>query len=165
MKRSLVHSRIWPTLICVSLILIRATAWASLGDSERSIEVDRTLLKARLNGPASAPSNSGNSLFRIHTLVDPHGVLIREFVSNDGKVFAVCWNGATEPDLSVLLGTHFIHYQAAIAAPEKRVYRRGSIRITAQDLVLEKGGHMRALRGRAYVPGLLPAGLNLREVQ
>ena len=54
-------------------------------------------------------------------------------------------------------------YAAALAQWKYRGLQRGT-RITTSDLVVEAGGHLRAYRGRAYLPALIPAGMTVVDL-
>jgi hypothetical protein len=43
--------------------------------------------------------------------------------------------------------------------------RRAAVVLRTGDLVVESGGHMRAFRGRAYLPGLVPPELGAAGVR
>jgi hypothetical protein len=86
-----------------------------------------------------------------------NGVHVREFMTPDGVVFAVAWDGPVPPDLRSLLGTSFAAYARALAALNHPGLQR-SLRIASPDLVVETAGHLRAYRGRAYLPALIPDG-------
>ena len=66
------------------------------------------------------------------------------------------------PDLSQLLGSYFAEYQTAAAAQRAQ---RQRLLLQTEHLVVETSGHMRDLRGRAYVPALLPPGVSADEIQ
>jgi Protein of unknown function (DUF2844) len=144
-------------MILATLALLPAIASAHLGGPESSVQSER--------GFQAQPTPSASTLsYRVYEITNQYGVHVREYVSNDQKVFAVTWTGHSEPDLSVLLGSHFHQYQNG-KFQATRPGRRAPIRLTESDLIIEKGGHMGGLRGRAYIPSLLPAGLQLQEIQ
>jgi hypothetical protein len=88
------------------------------------------------------------------------GTTIREFVSADGIVFAVAWNGIAHPDLRPLLGAYHGEYRdEALDSPH--VKGRRSRRVAAENVVVERWGHPRDLHGRAYLPALLPPGVEI----
>jgi hypothetical protein len=96
-------------------------------------------------------------------------MVVREYVSatgeSAGKVFALAWQGPWPPDIRQLLGSYFEQYaQAAKAQTAVRLGRRPLI-IEQAGLVVQIGGHPRAFTGRAYVPGMLPAGVGAGEIQ
>jgi hypothetical protein len=89
---------------------------------------------------------------------------VREFLSSDGIVFAVAWNGYVHPELTQLLGSYWGEYSTA---QQKALHKSGTRRqkLTTDNIVVEKWGHMRNLHGRAYVPALVPEGINIDEVK
>ena len=105
---------------------------------------------------------SSNPAYTVEQISTPAGVTVNEYLSPNGTVFAVSWRGPRPPDLSQLLGSYFAEYQTAAASAHAQ--RRPSF-IQSENLVVETGGHMRDLRGRAYVPALLPPGLSADDIQ
>jgi hypothetical protein len=97
----------------------------------------------------------------VHETLLPSGTTVREYVGRDGRVFAVTWRGPQLPDLRTLLGRHFGSFDAA-AAQAHAAHR--PVAIHQGNLVARSGGHMRAFRGSAFVPGLLPAGMTARDI-
>jgi hypothetical protein len=83
--------------------------------------------------------------------------VVREFVSPQGAVFGVAWEGQFPPDLQSLLGPY---YQQAQKAQEKAQQQEGSqqprvrrapIAIETPGLVFYETGHMRSFHGQAWV--------------
>jgi hypothetical protein len=89
-------------------------------------------------------------------------VSVREFATPSGVVFAVAWSGLAMPDLGTLLGVHHADYRAAA---KRGAAGRGPRRVEAAQVVVETWGHARNLRGRAWLPALLPAGVNVDDLQ
>jgi Protein of unknown function (DUF2844) len=98
------------------------------------------------------------------TLAD--GTLVREYIGQTGTVFAVSWNGPHTPDLSTLLGTYFPGYADTL---RQQIAKQGSAfgpsTVQRSDVVVEKGGHMGAYIGRAWLPSGLPAGVSTDDIQ
>lgn len=114
--------------------------------------------------PSALQSKAMAALFSVRES-SPNGVLVKEYISNDGVVFAVSWRGVAEPNLADLLGDYFPEYDQA-AEHQLPVQRRGrTAQITASQIVVNKFGHMRDIRGLAYVPSLVPEGVNVGELQ
>src|SRR5690242_6741747 len=84
-------------LILMTLLLSQ-TSYAALGDHEQIINNDAIKLKS------SKHNIEKNQLYSVHTISTPIAT-IREYVDNNGNVFAVSWRGIRRPDLSVLLGS------------------------------------------------------------
>jgi hypothetical protein len=87
--------------------------------------------------------------------------MMREFVTPNGKVFAVAWQGPTRPDLRQALGQYFDAYALA---PRSKLADRRHVQIQQGDLVVQAGGHMRALSGRAYLLSAIPSGVDLGDL-
>jgi hypothetical protein len=132
-------------------------ATATLGEPHATVEADRSRLEAR-----RAPSRV-TPRYVVHELVLQNGT-IRQFARADGLVFAVAWSGAMVPDLDPLLGRFAADYRDAQPEPGPRTGRR-SARVTGAEVVVETWGRMRAYRGRAWVPALLPEGVVADELE
>jgi hypothetical protein len=132
-------------------------AQAALGERADSIAADEAALAAA-RGQADA-----RSAFRVERL-DSAARTVREYVAPSGVVFAVTWEGLSPPDLSAVLGAYAEPVRRALAQGGGQGGRRAH-RIEAEGAVVETWGHMRALRGRAYVPALVPAGVALDEIR
>jgi len=142
-------------LLLPLLLLLAGPAGAALGGNEASIAADQVKMKATRRIVA-AP------LYTVHEIQAVSGTVVREYVSAQGQVFAVAWQGPLMPNLRQVLGGYFADYQAAARA--KRA-GRGPVRLRQPGLVLHSGGHMRAFSGQAYIPRLLPAGVTIDEIQ
>lgn len=144
--------------MCMAVLLLligSLPAWAALGDNVSSINADAVAL----GGKHQMIAKVGYSLHQI-TMQD--GSVVNEFVSPAGTVFGVSWTGRTVPNLNQLLGNYMINLQQGQVT--RRVPRR-SITIQGDNFVFSSMGHMLSYRGRAYVPGLVPANLTPEVVQ
>ena len=130
------------------LALSAAPAWAVLGDSMQSVQRDTEIMQ----GALVTMTRKGYSIQQISAR---SGHVIKEYVTPDGTVFGVSWQGPTIPNLQRLLGSYFTHFQAA----QQSSRRHGPLVVRNDEVVIESGGHMRAFQGRAYVPRLLPEGV------
>jgi hypothetical protein len=127
-----------------------------LGIALATVEAD----VAKMKGQARATPVAGYTMSEI-TL--PSGTVVHEFVSSEGKVFAVSWRGMAVPDLSQTLGTYFTEYKvAARTAPHASHH---NLTVQQTDLVVRTGGHMRNWYGQAYVLSLLPPNFSLDEIK
>src|SRR5579863_8274500 len=96
-------------LIAVAAVVIVASAmpvWASLGGDVTSIEADQLHMQGTRRTMAAAS-------YTVHEIQAANGTVVREFVSSDGKVFAVAWHGPWMPDMRQILGTYFEQYAQA----------------------------------------------------
>jgi hypothetical protein len=152
--------------------LVLAAAWilawapipasASLGGDTASVQADQIHLQGRRTMKAA-------EFYTVHEIQGTAGTVVREYVSPEGKVFAIAWQGPWIPDMRQLLGNYFDQYaranQAASQAQKGARMRRGPVLINEPGLVVQIGGHPRAFAGRAYAPQALPAGVRTEEIQ
>jgi hypothetical protein len=131
-------------------------AVAGLGGDAASVDAD----VAKMKGQARATPIAGYTMSEI-TL--PSGTVVHEFISSEGKVFAVSWRGMAVPDLSQTLGTYFAEYKAAATATPHASHH--NLTVQQPDLVVRTGGHMRNWYGQAYVLSLLPPNFSLDEIK
>ena len=103
--------------------------------------------------------------YALHEIRSASGTMIREYVNASGTVFAVAWDGPWLPDLRQVLGDHFDRYQAIMQSRQHARTGRGAVVIDEPGLVVQMSGHPRAFTGRAYLPALLPAGLQLQSIR
>jgi hypothetical protein len=130
--------------------------FAALGGDATSVTAD----VAKMKGQARATAAGG---YTVSEITLPSGTVLREYISPGGKVFAVAWSGMMPPDLQQTLGTYFEQYQAAAATAQRNGHNHLTVR--QPDLVVSTGGHMRAWKGVAYVPSLLPPNFPLNEIK
>ena len=136
--------------------LLPHVASATLGQPEVSVQTD--IAQAR----ASLKSSQDRTAYRVHEIQLPSGTVMREFVAPNGNVFAVAWQGPTRPDLRQALGQYFDAF--ASAPPRSKFSDRRHVQIQQGDLIVQSGGHMRALSGRAYLQSAIPSGVNLGDL-
>jgi Protein of unknown function (DUF2844) len=140
----------------LSLIWVQPVR-AALGSDAASVLTDGAGLQGTVN---SVPGQQ----YDIQEINAANGVRVREFLNQNGIVFAVTWSGPVVPDLRMLLGRSFDSYSKAVAALKQPGLHR-SLRIATPELVVESGGHMRAYSGRAYLPLLIPAGASTADLR
>ncbi len=136
--------------------LLPQVASATLGQPEITVQAD--VDKAH----AAIKSSQDRTAYRVHEIQLPSGTVMREFVAPNGTVFAVAWQGPTRPDLRQLLGQYFGVF--ASPQPRSKLSDRRHVLIQQGDLVLQSGGHMRALSGSAYLRSAIPSGVNLGDL-
>jgi hypothetical protein len=135
--------------------LMPHVASATLGQPEITVQTDVAQLHAAIK------SSEDRTSYRVHEIQLPSGTVMREFVGPNGNVFAVAWQGPTRPDLRQALGQYF---GAFASAPRTKLTDRRHVQIQQGDLVLQSGGHMRALSGRAYLQSAIPSGVNIGDL-
>ena len=157
MKR-LTLPRIFPSTAILAVLLASALpACASLGGTVTSVAADQTQMKAKI-------SVTHADDYDLHQIQSPSGTTVNEYVSPEGKVFAVTWHGQFPPQMQQVLGPYYAQYVAALQAQEHH-YGHRPLDIQLPGLVIQTGGHTRAYYGRAYVPDLLPSGVQADEIR
>ena len=135
-----------------------SSVFGSLGGDVTSVEADRGKMEATIQ-------TTSRQLYTIHEMHTANNVTVREFVSPAGKVFGVAWQGASRPDMKQLLGAYFDQYTQAEQKQEAKRLGHGPLLIQQPGFVMQMSGHMRALAGRAYIPQLVPAGVQIEELR
>lgn len=146
--------------LCMLLALVLATcpsARATLGEKVDTVGADRTALKAVQRASSSYEGYTVEE-------VASEAAAVREYVSSSGIVFGIAWNGHAYPDLTQLLGSYWTEYSAAMQRAGRKPGRR-RLQLATENIVVEKWGHMRNLRGRAYVPALIPTGVDANAIK
>lgn len=143
-------------LVGFLILTLSLPASAELGGRATASTVLRSGAKAvRLASPSSA--------YSIQQSENDEGVAVREYVSPSGEIFGVTWTGQRMPDLQALFGNaNFRIYQDEMQA---RRPGRAPVRIERSDLVVQSSGHIRAFRGRAYLPQKIPAGVTIGDIR
>src|SRR3974377_2420352 len=105
-QRHIRHIRIWPRmklpcalLATIAAVCVAAPAVAALGGDATSVESDRARMKGELRVTPGVD-------YDVHDIQTPSGTVIHEYVSAQGKVFAVSWHGAGLPDLAPAPGSY-----------------------------------------------------------
>jgi hypothetical protein len=96
-----------------------------------------------------------------HELQLASGIVIHEYVSTGGEVYAITWRGPRMPDLRELLGRYFTQLDHRDSRQRGGHHR---MTLTGSDLVIQSSGHRRSFVGRAWVPSLVPSSVNLDNV-
>jgi hypothetical protein len=133
-------------------------AWASLGGDASSVQADQI----HLQGTRALKAASS---YTVHEIQAASGTVVREYVSAEGKVFAIAWHGPWMPDMRQLLGNYFDQYVRAAQAPSGTRRVRRPVMIDEPGLTVQISGHPRAFAGRAYVPEMLPSGVRPGDIQ
>lgn len=134
-------------------LLSGGSAQATLGAPADSIQSDQI----RFKGVRRESVSLG---MRSHVISLSDGSSIKQFVNAQGVVFAVSWSTRLKPDLAALLGPHFASYAAASGAPTGIADSKRQRSVRAPNLVVHQAGRMNAFGGLAYVPSLVPEGVD-----
>ena len=144
-------------VLAVAGLSAAPAARAALGADISSIDADRISMKGALTGFSTVKG------YAVHEITTAAGVHVREYLTSDGKVFAVSWQGPFIPDLRQMLGTYYASYAQAASAPHVGGHRH--LRIERPGLVVESNGRMRAFYGRAWDPALLPPNFIAADIR
>ncbi len=149
-----VRKRIAGLLAIAFSVTFSASSFAALGGDAASIQDDQAHMKAQ----RQIRQATG---YTVHEMQAETGTAVREFVGPDGKVFGLAWGGQSHPDLKQLLGSYYDEYLRSVHPG--RAHHPVTIR--TPNIVVQFGGHQRALVGRAYVPGMVPSGVRIEEIK
>jgi len=149
--------KVTQVLVCSLLAgCAAAPALASLGGDPTSVEADRASMKGALRVTPTVD-------YTVHEIQTPVGTVVREYISPQGKVFAVSWRGPGIPDLRQLLGSYYGEFdQAANSTPSRNHHHRA---IRTPGVIVESSGHLRTFFGRAWAPPLVPHGFSVSQIQ
>jgi hypothetical protein len=151
--------RIPVLFIIIGTLALPLLAYASLGDDAATASDDLTRMRGVLR-------TINNETYSVHEIVASNGITVREYASSAGKIFAVAWQGQFFPDLQQLLGRYFDQFsQESKNRNISTVRIRGPLMIQQPGLVVQSNGHMRAYSGRAYIPDMVPQGMNIEEIK
>jgi hypothetical protein len=142
-----------------ALMAFSANASATLGRDASTVDADRVRMQGALLRIARSDA------YTVHEMRSASGTTVREYVSSNGLVFAVAWQGPWLPDLRQMLGPYFDDYQRALQSPTGRRRARGSLTVELPDLTVQMTGHPRAFSGRAYVPRLVPLRVQAEAIR
>jgi hypothetical protein len=164
-KDNTMKKKILVLIFCFELLMLVFPgvrgARATLGEPVDSIESDRKILSA-----AKVTSEPIFTVYANYTVyqLKYDGTSVREYASPSGIVFGIAWNGLVNPNLTPLLGSYAGEYEEALGRTVRK-YGERHLRVESDHMVVEKWGHMRNLKGRAYAPNLIPAGVNIDEIK
>jgi hypothetical protein len=154
-------ARRWRLVFPVFLVLtiLPGRVSASLGGDASSVTADRVHVQGALLRLTRADA------YNVQEMQSATGVVIREYSTSTGDVFAVAWQGPWPPDLRQLLGAYYQRFQEQAERSASTRKRRGALSLQDGDLIVETSGHQRSFSGRALLPRLVPRGLDLQAIR
>lgn len=153
------------TLTCMASVAL--IAWCALTPAHAELGGAPSWqgARAKTDNRTLAASGVNDAGWTVSTSTLDSGAIVREYIGRDGKVFAVAWSGRRLPPLDQLLGRYFPDYEAGLAkAQAARGGGHGPLAVQQTGLVVETGGHMGSLIGRAWLPQALPAGVTTDQI-
>ena len=153
----------------LACLLLCTQAQAALGRAPqaRPAEAATSATSATASAPAARQMRAvpPSEAYTVSTIVAPTGTVVQEFVNAQQVVFAVVWQGPVLPDLSEFFGDHFTAYQQAVQQKRAAGQRGGVVRARKTDLVLLSRGRMGHFEGYAYLPALVPHGVDIQTLR
>ena len=146
------------TSIALLILALPLPALAALGGDVASVHEDQAQMKGTLKSTQVAS-------YALHEIKSAAGTVVREYVSPDGQVFGVAWQGPAIPNLQQILGSYFQTFSDAAQAQRAAHRGRGALYIQQPGLVVESTGHARTFSGKAYDPGKLPQGVTANDIR
>jgi|ERR1039458_8939975 hypothetical protein len=143
-------------LLSFLVLALPLPAMAVLGDTAASVLTDQARMKGTLHSVDART-------YVVHEIVVPTGTIVREMVSPAGAVFGVAWEGQFPPDLRQLMGPYYDQAKQAAAQQPRR--GRVPLAVDTPGLVVHQTGHMRSYRGQAYIPQLVPQGIQSSDIR
>jgi Protein of unknown function (DUF2844) len=144
-----------PLLLFCMLAFTSFPAWAVLGDNAASVLTDQARMKGSLRSVDA-------KAYVMHEIT-AEGTVVREYVSPEGLVFGVAWEGQFPPDFQQLLGPYY--QQAKQAASQQERHGRGPILVDTPGLVVQQSGQPRSFHGQAYIPQLIPQDVKASDIR
>ncbi|MGF6570735.1 hypothetical protein ABH945_002846 [Paraburkholderia sp. GAS333] len=124
------------------------------GANTHAAAVARSLLQ-----PAAATAAAS---YTVREATGSDGVTIREYVLPSNVVFAVSWQGPVRPDMTALLGSYFPNFANS---NDGRPRGTGPLVRHDGDFHIESAGHAGYFFGKAYLPRLVPANVQVKDLQ
>lgn len=151
-------------LVVATAVFAAPSAFAELGGAPTMGAGQRVSIESRKAANQAAGSSMAEAAASWSTreVTLPDGLVQREYLTANGTVFAVAWRGSHRPELSVLLGTRYAT-QMSRNARELRRQGMGSHGTTSQadeTFAVHASAHQRSSTGVAWLPRMLPAGLD-----
>ncbi|MBU3556236.1 DUF2844 domain-containing protein [Polynucleobacter sp. Ross1-W9] len=125
--------------------MLPSVSQAELGGNAASILSEQQEFNSQLSN-----TQQGGVVVCTQTL--PSGIVIQEYLSGNGTVFAVTWSGPALPNLQILLGSYFKDYLAAIKEARRSIY------LNNENVIIQSSGMMGAFQGFAFLSKQAPAG-------
>jgi hypothetical protein len=148
-----------PAVVASFVLFLQAAASASLGGPVSTVEADRVRMNSALVGIEL------KGAYTVHSTQSPTGITVRQYYGTNGRVFGVAWDGPWQPDLRQLFGEYFDRFQQGVQRARRTRAARGRVALDDGSFVVKIGGHLHAVVGVAYVPQLLPAGVDAAAIR
>ncbi len=142
---------------------IAGPAAAALGQPASAAAADGRVVAPTMRFDVGGLMDMAGTPVWVTTVRRPFGVVVREFSGRSGVVFAVAWAGRGLPRLRSLYGRYFPAYLAWLRAHPASA-GDGWPSVRAPDIVGHAVQGLGSCRGSAYVPALVPKGVDLSSL-
>lgn len=145
----------WILAVACGLLVYAHEAQAVLGAAQDTVQADQIRFKGMRRQHADGQMTT-------HEISLADGSSIKEYVNAAGVVFAVSWRTRLKPNLEALLGAQYVAAPAtaAASAPLGVTSMKREQVLRRPELVLRQAGRVNAFAGLAYVPTLVPFGVD-----
>ncbi|HWG76200.1 MAG TPA: DUF2844 domain-containing protein [Steroidobacteraceae bacterium] len=142
----------------IALASLATPALAALGGTPDTVNTDSSVLHGMLRSIPEVQYDVQE--------IDSSTVTVREYVTRAGKVFAVTWQGVTPPNFQQVLGDYYtrLHAGAAAAHANQGPAAHRHYGIHQSDFVMQSLGRMGNFHGVAYIPALVPTGVDVSQL-
>jgi hypothetical protein len=145
-------------VLSLACSLLSQPARAALGGGVDSVNADTGAMRGQLR-------STGFVDYDLHQ-ISSGDLVVNEYATRAGQVFAITWHGPAPPNLQQLLGTYFGRFRgAALAAHQANPGIHRVFTLAESDLVIRSAGRLRAFAGVAYLPALVPADVAVDQLQ
>ena len=152
------------TALCISVVAA-IPASAGLGDDISSLASDANATGGGITRmPLWSDQTVADAQYNSGSFITGKGTTVREYCARSGRVFGVAWEGPWPPDLKTLLGAYYPEYAAAAADRSHRRFGLHHSVTQGPHTFVAISDHMGYLTGRAYVPALVPSGVDPKTV-
>jgi hypothetical protein len=138
--------------------MLSFAAMAELGGTVQTVQADQQ----RLQGTRTVIARTA---YQVHEIKTATNGVVREFVSPDGKVFAVTYEGRFPGESNGLLGAYANQLAQAKQAAAGKAHVAGTIHLESGYLRYHAAGHLGYFSMRAVVSNAVPSGVTMEEIQ
>jgi hypothetical protein len=157
--------------LAIAALIAATAAHAELGGaptlSDMAPAPRAMAARQQTTGATQLAASAASASYTARQATLPYGTVEREYVGQDGTVFAVAWRGPHRPSLTALLGAGYATQasQMARAAIEKGQGSRTQAGVSNAQLGVRAIARQRFSEGVAWIPSKLPAGVSVDSLE
>lgn len=146
-------------IVFVSGVFLGEVAQAAgLGDSVATVSSYAKVTASNDNLKISAKTSSLGATYSVRETTDDLRKL-KEFVTGDGVIFAISWEGVGAPNFSEIFGKYYDDFKKERDSSLRQRKNRKALSLKTSDIVVNSFGQGAFMSGSAYVTSLFPPGL------